>query len=114
MLVYSPTQSYTHVQVHDQAGVSSFIDGSDPKYGNWMSMIQCARSREEQNLKLTQKFTSRGVQLYYIAIKHIDYGQELLVWYDNEQVRLYFGLPIALKNEIDSSDKIATNFGGCK
>lgn len=99
------------MQVHDLSGVSSYIDGSDPRYGNWMSLIQCARSRNEQNLKLTQQVTDRGVQLYYVAIEDIDYGQELLVWYDTEQVRLYFGLPIALKNKLNVTEQIPTEDG---
>ncbi len=91
--------------MYDTSGVSGYIDGSDPKYGNWMSVIQCARSKGEQNLKLTQRSTDRGgVQLYYVAIRDIHYGQELLVWYDVDQVQLHCGLPVALKetkNEIN-------------
>ncbi len=73
-----------------------------------MSVIQCARSKDEQNLKLTQRETERGVQLYYVAIRDIHYGQELLVWYDTDQVQLHCGLPVALKrinHNIDADEE---------
>jgi len=92
------------LQVHDSNGVRAYIDGSDPKYGNWMAHIQCARSSREQNLKLSQQTTSKGLQLFFIATKDIEYGQELLVWYDCEQVQLYFGLPLALHIKKDASE----------
>ena len=95
---------YHNSQVFDESGVSSYIDGSDPKYGNWMSLIQCARSREEQNLKLRQQVTHKGVQLYFVVTRDIDHGQELLVWYDTEQVNLYYGLPLSLKSMEGAED----------
>ena len=62
-----------------------------------MSFIQCARTKEEQNLKLAQQNTQEERKLYFVATRDIEQGQELLVWYDWEQYSLYFGLPTGLK-----------------
>lgn len=55
------------------------MDGNDTKFSNWMSMIQCARHKEEQNMTV---FQYNG-NLYYRAFRDILPYTELLVWYDD-------------------------------
>lgn len=76
-------------QVHEEDSLSYFIDARDPKYGNWMNFIQPARHSMEQNLRVVQY----GNNLYFVATADIRVGDELLVWYDEDQYHLYMGLP---------------------
>lgn len=55
------------------------MDGNDSKFSNWMSFIQCARHKEEQNMTV---FQYNG-NLYYRAFRDIPSHTELLVWYDD-------------------------------
>lgn len=77
------------MQVYEDSSLAYFIDASDPKYGNWMNLIQCARNQIEQNLKALQ---CNGC-LYFEATKDIVVNEELLVWYDNAQYDLHMGIP---------------------
>ena len=54
-----------------------------------MNFIQCARSKPEQNLKTLQ----HNGCLYFEATRDIVVGEELLVWYDENQYALYMGIP---------------------
>ena len=67
-------------EVYQDSSLAYFIDTSDPKDGNWMNFIQCAR-----NLR-------HGDWLYYESAR--DLG-ELLVWYDDLQYEIYFGITVA-------------------
>lgn len=84
---------YIHImlQVYEDGSISHYVDASDPQLSNynWMNFIQCARNSDEQNLKLLQ--TSGNI--YFVATRDIEVGQELLVWYDQVQYGVYMGLP---------------------
>ena len=69
-----------------------FIDGSDLESSSWMRFIQCARSKQEQNLFA---FQYRG-NVYYRSFKDIAVGEELLVWYDDKYLQ-HFGIPTGLQ-----------------
>ena len=86
--------SCTHHQVYEDASLSYFIDARDPKYGNWMNFIQCARSTMEQNLRMAQYNNN----LYFVVTTDIQVGDELLVWYDQEQYNTYMGLPTGFRD----------------
>jgi len=58
-----------------------------------MNFIQCARSKQEQNLKARQ----HDDYLYFEATRDIVAGEELLVWYDEFQYNMYMGIPIGYK-----------------
>ncbi|KAM6143012.1 LOW QUALITY PROTEIN: PR domain zinc finger protein 14 [Phoenicopterus ruber ruber] len=72
-------------------GLSHFIDGKGAS-GNWMSLVNCARFPEEQNLTAIQ---CQG-QIFYESCKEIFPKQELLVWYGDCYVQ-FLGIPISLK-----------------
>ena len=78
---------------HSDSSLAHFIDASDPKLGNWMNFIQCARSSCEQNLKMVQYNAS----IYYIVTRDIAVGDELLVWYDEHQYDVYMGVPTGFR-----------------
>uniref|UniRef100_A0A158Q8E0 SET domain-containing protein n=1 Tax=Elaeophora elaphi TaxID=1147741 RepID=A0A158Q8E0_9BILA len=59
---------------------SQYIDGSDPKYSNWMRYINSSRFENEQNLIAFQYNGS----VYYRVFRPISEGIELLVWYGNK------------------------------
>lgn len=77
------------MQVYQDSSLAYFIDASDPRYGNWMNFIQCARNKQEQNLKALQ----HNGCLYFEATRDVAVGEELLVWYDETQYDLYMGIP---------------------
>lgn len=81
------------VQVYEDDSLSYFIDARDPKYGNWMNFIQCARSSLEQNLRVAQYKNN----LYFVVTVDIGVDEELLVWYDQEQYDTYMGLPTGFR-----------------
>uniref|UniRef100_U3IKD0 PR/SET domain 14 n=1 Tax=Anas platyrhynchos platyrhynchos TaxID=8840 RepID=U3IKD0_ANAPP len=71
--------------------LSHFIDGKGAS-GNWMSLVNCARFPEEQNLTAIQ---CQG-QIFYESCKEISPKEELLVWYGDCYVQ-FLGIPISLK-----------------
>jgi len=79
-----------------------FIDGSDLESSSWMRFIQCARSKDEQNLFA---FQYKG-NVYYRSFKDIAVGEELLVWYDDKYLQ-HFGIPTGLQEM-----GFVTNHGG--
>ncbi|KAF4803155.1 PR domain zinc finger protein 14 [Turdus rufiventris] len=78
-------------EIFEYGGLSHFIDGKGAA-GNWMSLVNCARFPEEQNLTAIQ---CQG-QIFYETCKEIFPKQELLVWYGDCYVQ-FLGIPISLK-----------------
>lgn len=81
------------MQVYEGASLSHFMDARDPKHGNWMNFIQCARHSLEQNLRVAQYHGN----LYFVVTADIRVGDELLVWYDEEQYNTYMGIPTGFR-----------------
>lgn len=79
-------------QVFENGRLSHFVDGRGGS-GNWMSLVQCARFPDEQNLIAVQ---AEG-RIFYEACKDIQPGQELLVWYGDCYVQ-FLGIPLTLKD----------------
>ncbi|KAI8795461.1 PR domain zinc finger protein 2 [Biomphalaria glabrata] len=50
----------------------------DTKLSNWMRHVNCARFYEEQNILSVQD----GFSIFYVAMKDIKPGEELLTWFD--------------------------------
>lgn len=80
-------------QVYEDASLSYFVDARDPKYGNWMNFIKCTRSLLEQNMRMAQYNSN----LYFVVTTDIQVGDELLVWYDQEQYENYIGIPTGFR-----------------
>ncbi|KAM9279127.1 PR domain zinc finger protein 14 [Cariama cristata] len=78
-------------EIFEYGRLSHFIDGKGTS-GNWMSLVNCARFPEEQNLTAIQW---QG-QIFYESCKEIFPRQELLVWYGDCYVQ-FLGIPISLK-----------------
>ncbi|XP_075351581.1 PR domain zinc finger protein 14 [Mycteria americana] len=78
-------------EIFEYGRLSHFIDGKGAS-GNWMSLVNCARFPEEQNLTAIQ---CQG-QIFYESCKEILPKQELLVWYGDCYVQ-FLGIPISLK-----------------
>nr|XP_056710882.1 PR domain zinc finger protein 14 [Euleptes europaea] len=78
-------------EIFEDGRLSHFIDGKGTS-GNWMSLVNCARFPEEQNMMALQ---CQG-QIYYETCKEISPGQELLVWYGDCYLQ-FLGIPISLK-----------------
>ena len=72
--------------------MSYFLDGSDESHSSWMRFIQCARSKDEQNLFAFQYKDN----VYYRSFRDIAVGEELLVWYDDRYLQ-HFGIPTGLQ-----------------
>ncbi|XP_062987378.1 PR domain zinc finger protein 14 [Elgaria multicarinata webbii] len=82
-------------EIFEDGRLSHFIDGKG-SLGNWMSLVNCARFPEEQNLTALQ---CQG-QIYYESCREIVPGQELLVWYGDCYLQ-FLGIPISLKGTAD-------------
>lgn len=78
--------------------LSHFVDGRGGS-GNWMSLVQCARFPDEQNLIAVQV---QG-QIFYEACKDIQPGHELLVWYGDCYMQ-FLGIPLTLKDPKEDSN----------
>ncbi|KAJ7399639.1 PR/SET domain 14 [Pitangus sulphuratus] len=78
-------------EIFEYGRLSHFIDGKGAA-GNWMSLVNCARFPEEQNLTAIQ---CQG-EIFYETCKEIFPKQELLVWYGDCYVQ-FLGIPISLK-----------------
>ncbi|XP_065607853.1 LOW QUALITY PROTEIN: PR domain zinc finger protein 14 [Cyrtonyx montezumae] len=78
-------------EVFEHGQLSHFIDGKGAS-GNWMSLVNCARFPEEQNLTALQ---CQG-QIFYESCRDIAPKEELLVWYGDCYVQ-FLGIPICLK-----------------
>ena len=87
-------------EVYQDSSLAYFIDASDPKYGNWMNFIQCARNLQEQNLKALQ----HGDCLYFESVRDLGVGEDLLVWYDDLQYDIYFGIPVGYKGKSSGAE----------
>ena len=66
-----------------------------------MYFIQYARSSDEQNLTAVQY----DERLFFKAERDVKEGEELLVWYDETQYKLYMGIPQGFK-ELSIEDSI--------
>ncbi|XP_001378705.2 PR domain zinc finger protein 14 [Monodelphis domestica] len=78
-------------EIFEDGHLSHFIDGKGAS-GNWMSLVNCARFPEEQNLSAVQ---CQG-QIFYESCKEILPNQELLVWY-GDCYQQFLGIPVSLK-----------------
>ncbi|XP_056378987.1 PR domain zinc finger protein 14 [Hyla sarda] len=78
-------------EIFEDGRLSHFIDGKGA-CGNWMSLVNCARFPEEQNLIAVQ---CEG-NIYYETCKEIAPGQEMLVWYGDCYLQ-FLGIPVSLK-----------------
>nr|XP_033790222.1 PR domain zinc finger protein 14 [Geotrypetes seraphini] len=78
-------------EIFEDGQLSHFIDGRGAS-GNWLTLVNCARFPEEQNLTAIQCES----QIYYESCKEILPHQELLVWY-GDCYQQFLGIPISLK-----------------
>ncbi|XP_064596746.1 PR domain zinc finger protein 14-like [Liolophura sinensis] len=78
--------------------LSHFIDGRGA-CANWMTYVRCARTRQEQNLVVTQ----HDGQIFYEVCDVIEPSKELLVWYGTDY-DLYLGIPTGLKLTNEKGD----------
>ncbi|XP_027029129.2 PR domain zinc finger protein 14 [Tachysurus fulvidraco] len=85
-------------EIFEKGRLSHFVDGGGAR-GSWMSLVQCARFPEEQNVVAVQ----RAGRIYYETCREIRPLQELLVWY-GDTYTLYMGIPMCLREE-EEEDK---------
>ncbi|XP_062909699.1 PR domain zinc finger protein 14 [Mobula hypostoma] len=83
-------------EIFEEGRLSYFIDGKGAA-SNWMALVNCARSPEEQNLTAVQ---SEG-KIYYETCKDVRENQELLVWYGDCYLQ-FMGIPVTLKEMTES------------
>uniref|UniRef100_A0A7M4FN27 PR/SET domain 14 n=1 Tax=Crocodylus porosus TaxID=8502 RepID=A0A7M4FN27_CROPO len=88
---YDDNSLMWEVDIFEDGRLSHFIDGRGAA-GNWMSLVNCARFPEEQNLTAVQ---CQG-QIFYETCKEILPEQELLVWYGDCYLQ-FLGIPLSLK-----------------
>ncbi|XP_075929771.1 PR domain zinc finger protein 14 [Petromyzon marinus] len=96
--VVSPSEIKTHDdnshmwEIFEGGRLSHFIDGRGAA-GNWMSLVNCARSSSEQNLVALQS----GRSIVYEASRDVPSGRELLVWYGESAYLQFLGIPVGLR-----------------
>ncbi|XP_067888755.1 PR domain zinc finger protein 14 [Heterodontus francisci] len=83
-------------EIFEDGRLSHFIDGKGTA-SNWMALVNCARSPQEQNLTAVQ---SEG-KIFYETCKDVPEKQELLVWYGDCYLQ-FMGIPVTLKEMTES------------
>ncbi|XP_051878575.1 PR domain zinc finger protein 14 [Pristis pectinata] len=83
-------------EIFEDGRLSHFIDGKGAA-SNWMALVNCARSPQEQNLTAVQ---SEG-KIFYETCKDVRENQELLVWYGDCYLQ-FMGIPVTLKEMTES------------
>uniref|UniRef100_UPI00398F1BBE PR domain zinc finger protein 14 n=1 Tax=Pristiophorus japonicus TaxID=55135 RepID=UPI00398F1BBE len=83
-------------EIFEDGRLSHFIDGKGAA-SNWMALVNCARSPQEQNLTAIQ---SEG-KIFYETCKDVLEKQELLVWYGDCYLQ-FMGIPVTLKEMTES------------
>ncbi|XP_060679958.1 PR domain zinc finger protein 14 [Hemiscyllium ocellatum] len=78
-------------EIFEGGTLSHFIDGKGAA-SNWMALVNCARTPQEQNLTAIQ---SEG-KIFYETCKDVTEKQELLVWYGDCYLQ-FMGIPVTLK-----------------
>ncbi|KAB5571703.1 hypothetical protein PHYPO_G00228090 [Pangasianodon hypophthalmus] len=68
--------------IYQSQQCEKYLDATSEVHSNWMRYVNCSRNDEEQNLVA---FQYRGGILYRCC-RAIERGQELSVWYDEEEV----------------------------
>ncbi|KAK3541262.1 hypothetical protein QTP86_019193 [Hemibagrus guttatus] len=86
-------------EIFEKGRLSHFVDGGGGR-GSWMSLVQCARFPEEQNVVAVQ----RTGRIYYETCREIRPLQELLVWY-GDTYTLYMGIPMSLREEEEEEEE---------
>ncbi|MCI4377969.1 hypothetical protein PGIGA_G00209510 [Pangasianodon gigas] len=77
-----------------------YIDAKREMHANWMGLVNCAHNEEEQNLVA---FPYQGGILYRCC-RPINPGQELLVWYEEDNAKDLNPTINYLRNQNCSSD----------
>lgn len=73
------------VQVRDDYGkLMHLVDGRDAFQSNWLRYVTCCRSTSEQNIRAVQY----DGNIYYMATKQIEIGDELLAFYGEKFARV--------------------------
>ncbi|XP_053530663.1 PR domain zinc finger protein 14 [Ictalurus punctatus] len=85
-------------EIFEKGRLSHFVDGG--ARGSWMSLVQCARFPEEQNVVAVQ----RAGRIYYETCREVRPLQELLVWY-GDTYTLYMGIPMCLREEGEEEEE---------
>ncbi|XP_048451639.1 PR domain zinc finger protein 14 [Rhincodon typus] len=83
-------------EIFEGGTLSHFIDGKGAA-SNWMALVNCARTPQEQNLTAVQ---SEG-KIFYETCKDVAEKQELLVWYGDCYLQ-FMGIPVTLKEMTES------------
>ncbi|XP_069777385.1 PR domain zinc finger protein 14 [Narcine bancroftii] len=83
-------------EIFEDGRLSHFIDGKGAA-SNWLALVNCARSPQEQNLTAVQ---SQG-KIFYETCKEVRENQELLVWYGDCYLQ-FMGIPVTLKEMTES------------
>lgn len=60
-----------------------YVDGHDDSNTSWLKNVRFAQNKTEQNLAAFQHRRN----IYYLTIKPIEPGNELLVWYDEQYIK---------------------------
>ena len=78
------------LQVYRHGVIEYWIDGYNEMTSTWLRWVNCARHIKEQNLG---NFQCHG-RLFYMTIKDVLPGQELLIYYGHEYAEEGLGINI--------------------
>lgn len=83
-------------EVYRDGQLHHYIDASQSPSTNWMKFIQSARHSGEQNMVVFQ-FQNN---LFYKTIRDVEPGEELLVWYGDQEYIQFLGIPVSIKEDV--------------
>lgn len=96
-------------EVRDDYGkLMHLVDGRDAFQSNWLRYVKCCRSPADQNIRAVQY----DGNIYYMATKQIEVGDELLAFYGEKFARM-LGIKVPKKTSSKEKEPADESFG-CK
>ncbi|UJR19601.1 hypothetical protein I4U23_022735 [Adineta vaga] len=80
---YAAMSSYTWEVLDESGQIMHYVDAAKFNKSNWLRYINCANTLAQQNLIA---FITNG-DVFYLVVRNISVGEELLVYYGNNYAR---------------------------
>ena len=82
-----------------------YIDGGDERTSNWLRFLNCPRHVKEQNVKALECLG----KLFYVTIKDVYPGEELLIYYGDVYAEKELGIDVERYFDMDTDIMVCDN-----
>ena len=83
--------------MHRDGAQEHLIDGYDERTSTWIRWVNCARHVKEQNVDMKECYG----KAYYMTIKDVHPGEELLVFYGDEYAQDQLDINMELYHDME-------------